>query len=144
MGRFLRRLRGIIGTGVTWAVGWAGVSAVAALLVGDLASLFEIAALFGITGFIAGCSSATVLSIQEHHKQLEDLSLLRTALWGGFGGMLAAGAFIFLTDPSLWPFVAILSLLGAGSSAGTVALARRADTKLIEGDDEQIPRLNGD
>ena len=114
------------------------------MLFGDLASLVEIAAVFGITGLIAGCSSAVVLSIQEHHKQLEDLSLVRTALWGGFGGILAAGALVFLTDPSLWPFVAPLSLLGAGFSAGTVAIARRADTKLIEGDDEQIPRLAGD
>ena len=34
-----------------------------------------------------------------------------------------------------------LILSAGGFGAGTVALARRADTKLLEGDDEPLPAL---
>jgi len=152
---FLRRLRGIIGTGLTWAVGWAGVKVgllgVYTLLFGFPLRFFGPVALSGlIQGFIAGGAFAVVLSIAERRHTLEELSAPRVALWGGIGAVL-----VFLpTLPMMFshgaPLFAILGslavdgLVGAGLATGSVALARRADTKLIEGEDDSVLILEGD
>ena len=146
MKQFLRRLRGIIGTGLTWALGWAG-------------SVFVLAGLFGlrwdvifwamrnaaITGFIAGGSFGVVLGVLERHKKFEDLSLWRISLWGGLGGLVLAGLLALLGGVQYWPEAAAFTVYGIGSATGTVALARRgSDTKLLEGDDEPLPALEGE
>ena len=84
--RFLRRLRGIIGTGLTWAVGWAVVNLGIALLSGLPLRFIGLGAISSLAqGFVAGGAFAVILSIAERRHTLEDLSLERTALWGGRG-----------------------------------------------------------
>jgi hypothetical protein len=95
-------------------------------------------------GFIAGCAFGLVLTALEHRKKLEDLSFLRIALWGGIGGVVLAA----ITGPTvggsiLGPII-VFTLMGIGSATGTVALAKRSDTKLIEGDDEELLALEGE
>jgi hypothetical protein len=138
MKQFLRRLRGIIGTGLTWAVGWAGLFGVVGAIFGAY-SVPRLALVGGFTGLIAGGAFAVVLSITERSKRLEDLSLWRMALWGGLGGFLVAALFSG-SGGLIWSFVATMAFSGAVSSAGTVAIARRADRTLIEGD-EALPAL---
>jgi hypothetical protein len=149
MKQFLRRLRGVIGTGLTWAVGWMGVIGlvffpVLALFGRPIFSDFGLylynVLIVGVLGFIAGSSFGLVLTALERHKKLENLSFFRIALWGGIGGLaLAAITGNFYLAP-----IIVFSILAIGSATGTVALAKRADTKLIEGADEPLPAIEGE
>ena len=148
---FLRRLRGIIGTGLTWALGWAGAVVGVYLLFGGSLQFIGMAAFIGSTwGFIAGVGFAVILSIAERRHTLADLSLWRVALWGGIGGTLLFLVMVLIlslvgSPPGgvlIWLVLNIL--IGAGFASGSVALARRSDTKLLEADDEPLPALEGE
>jgi len=91
MSDFLRRIRGVIGTGVIWALGWAGIFGVLGAILGAY-SVPRLAFIGGFMGFIAGSAFGVILSITEHGHRLKDLRLWRMALWGGLGGVLVAGA----------------------------------------------------
>ena len=152
MGSFFRRLRGIVGTGLTWAVGWgvafAGLFATLGFPYGGLVE----AAVNGIIlGFSAGGSFAIILSIAERRRTLQELSLRRVGVWGGIGGM----TLLLLFTPAVFnygrPFGEILTsylvqlsfmgILGAGFAAGSVALARKEDERFLESMDPAPPAL---
>ena len=80
MKQFLRRLRGVIGTGLTWAIGWAGFSAVVGVIFGAY-SVPRLALVGAFTGLIAGGAFAVILSITERRRRLEDLSLWLGRPW---------------------------------------------------------------
>jgi hypothetical protein len=138
----LRRLRGIIGTGLTWAVGWAGIFSVLGVIFGA-GSIPAVAVVGAFTGLVSGGAFAVILSIAERRHRLEDLSLWRTALWGGLGGILVAAAFSGSWE-NFWSFAATMAVSASASSAGTVAVAKRADRKLIEGHDDAVVGIEGD
>ena len=69
----------------------------------------------------------------------------RVALWGGIGGsllILVAVSIAALVGASIGSGVlgGLMGffLLGAGCASGSVALAKRADTKLLGGGEEQV------
>lgn len=151
MGKFLRRLRGIIGTGLTWAIGWAVISVGMTIPFGVPLEFLGIIALSGVVrGFIAGGAFATILSIAERHHTLEDLSLRRVGLWGGIGGgllvLLTMPLMISMGAPVLPSLVNLVThgLTGAGFAAGSVALARREDPRLASGYDDSVLLGDGD
>ena len=164
MKQFLRRLRGVIGTGLTWAFGWAGLYGaflLAAWAFGaeaqwELSLVLRLVFNVGTFGFLAGSTFGVVLSIFERHKSLEDLTFKRIALWGSLGGLAVIAMLSVLYGTPVFTFltpVILYTLLGIGSATGTVALAKRADTKLIEGEDpvlslegedEPLPALEGE
>ena len=83
---FLRLIRGIIGTGLTWAAGFVGISVVQFSLFGVPWEAFpELATQWAILGFVTGGAFAGILSLTERHRTLKDLSLRRIALWGAVG-----------------------------------------------------------
>ena len=146
MNRLLKLIRGVIGTGLTWAIGWAGLWAALFLVMRGFGLMEEWyfwypVGVTAVIGFIAGSSFGVILSVLERHKKLEDLSLWRIALWGGLGGLaLVAVIGVKYLAPAI-----VLTLLGVGSATGSVALTRRgSETKLIEGDDRSLPTLEGD
>lgn len=147
MRRFLRRIRGIIGTGLIWAAGFVGFFTVAQLVrVGMTLQIFPgLAFRWAIYGFLTGGTFAGILALTERHRKLEDLSLRRVALWGAVGGFLitCVWASIYGMMPPLWTLSEV-SLLSAVFSSGSVALARRGDTKLIEGEEESPLGLEED
>jgi hypothetical protein len=144
MKRFLRRIRGVIGTGLIWALGWAPLGALFVALTVDrtpLARYIALGAINGaIQGFLVGGSFAVVLSVVERHKQLEELSLGRVAAWGALGGFLLGIPFTLAFGVPLFSADGALTyLLGAGFAAGTVAIARKGgEEALIEGEDEPL------
>jgi len=142
---FLRRLRGILGMAVTWGVGLAGLFTLAGFIIGGV-FVPGLALTGGYLGLIAGSAFAVILSIAEGRHKLKDLSLWRMALWGGIGGAIVAGATNLIGGSGgiIWDFVVVVALIGAGASAGTVAIAKRADRKLIEGADDSVESLEGD
>jgi hypothetical protein len=139
MNRFLRKLRGAIGVGVTWAVLWALIALVIGLVIGVLdpdsidpgESPPAMAAIVGAVGFICGLLFSAILALAEDRKTLRDLSPLRAALWGAIG----SAALPLLTG--MQDSVALNTVpLGVLFASGSVMIARRS--ALHEGDEQQL------
>lgn len=136
--------------GLTWGVLWSAIGALVAVLPGAMPAGFPIqleivvgfAAQFAALGFIGGAAFSVVLWVTEGRRSFDQMSLPRFAVWGAFGGLImwAARGTIgwsvmdFLGSvgvPGLnWGYAVsggIIVLLGAGSAAGSLALARSVD-----------------
>ena len=160
MKKWLRRIRGAVGLGLTWAVGWAlfgvliGVTSV--LLPGlpwwDL--FFEVfdapLPALAIPGFVGGALFSTVLGIAGRRRRFDELSLPRFGAWGAVGGLLLSLVPVAMTAVGLasaapgvdvWLITAAISgpmaLLSAVSATGSLALARMAeDRELLEASED--------
>jgi hypothetical protein len=153
--KWLRRIRGAVGMGLTWAAGWA----LAGVLIGVASKLlpglpwdsfFEVfdapLPALAIPGFVGGVLFSTVLGIAGRHRRFDELSLPRFAAWGAVGGLLlslvpaalvAVGlASLERPDLSLWQITASISgpliLLSAVSASGSLMLARMAERKSLD------------
>lgn len=135
MRRWLQRLRGAIGTALTWAVGWcaAGLITGTTGLLGQLSLsgylVFGFA--FATLGFASGAAFSIVLSLTEGRRRFDQMSLPRFGLWGALGGgVIGFGQFLPLSEGGnvgIVTTVAFFMLLGASSSAGSLLLARWAE-----------------
>jgi hypothetical protein len=147
----LRRIRGAIGMGVTWAVAWAA----AGLLIGVSSLLlpwlpwerfFDVfdapLPALAIPGFVGGAIFSLVLGIVGRRRRFDELSLPLFALCGAAGALslLLIPAVLLVQGPAsaaLWQAIAVLcvpfTLLGAGSAAGSLALARRVERRELLG-----------
>lgn len=167
MTTWLRRIRGAVGVGLTWAVAWAIVG----LLIGVASNLlpglpwdffFDVfdapLPALAIPGFVGGVFFSVVLGIVERRRTFAELSLPRFAAWGAVGGLLlsmlpaalvAVGlASVTHGGADLWQLTAVvagpLTLLSAISASGSLLLARKSDGRALrEGTEESgssIPR----
>jgi hypothetical protein len=133
MTKWLRRLRGAIGMGLTWAVAWFGAGLILLLIVGTGAADVPFPLFFGFLGFLAGVTFSAVLAALERRRRVDQMSLPRFAGWGAVGGLLLSGTFVTaaaLGGETLWGEMLVLgpvfALAGAASAAGSLALARMA------------------
>ncbi len=137
MKKWLKRIRGAISMALVWAAAWGGVGAIvgvaaasAGILVG---SVVGVGGIFAALGFGAGTVFSIVLGIAEGRRRFDEMSLPRFAGWGALGGFLLALPLLLLSDPLALDWVfgisGVVALLGAGSAAGSLALARRADDR---------------
>ena len=159
MNTWLKRARGLLGMGLTWAVTWA----LGGILIGVASNLlpglpwnsfFEIfdapLPALAIPGFVAGVLFSIVLGIAARRRRFDELSLPRFTAWGAAGGLLLSlvpaisVAVGFLNrDGSahgLWQVTAAISgpfiLLSALSAAGSLMVARKAqDHELLNSGD---------
>ena len=139
MKKWQRRVRAAIRMGLTWALAWFGAGMallVVGLVFGATADVpFPI--LFGLFGFLAGTAFSGVLGIIEGRRSFDQMSLPRFAGWGAVGGLLLTGIFVVVTAlggdttplQNLEVLVPVFTLAGAGSAAGALALARRAEQR---------------
>ena len=159
MKSWLRRIRGAIGMGLIWAVGWA----LAGLLIGACSVLlpglpwdvlFRIfdapLPALAIPGFVGGVAFSAVIGIAGRQRRFDELSLPRFGAWGAVGGLLlssvpAAMTVVGLATPnaSLWLITALISgpfaLLGAASATASLALARTSeDRDLLDASEEVV------
>lgn len=160
MARWLRRIRGALGMGLTWAVAWG----LAGVMIGVLSLLtpwlpweafFEVfdapLPALAMPGFVGGVLFSGVLGVAGRRRRFDELSLPRFTAWGALGGvllglvptaMVAVGlASLGPGAPPLWQLTVLSTvpavLLGAGSAAGSLALARAGeDRALLEASDE--------
>lgn len=128
MQKWLRRIRGAIGMGVTWAAAGIAAGTVARWVFG-VDTDAPLPLLFGVFGFIAGLTFSGLLVLTEGRRRLDQLSLPRVAGWGAIGGVLLSA--LFVRGASLgWGEVLAISttfaLASAVSASGSLALARRA------------------
>ena len=120
MKKWLKRIRGAVGMGLTWAAGWA----VAGLLIGLASvllpglpwdSFFEVfdapLPALAIPGFVGGALFSIVLAIAGRRHRFNELSVPRFAAWGAIGGLLLI----------LFPFALVAVGLASreGSDVGT-------------------------
>ena len=67
-----------------------------------------------------------VLTAVEGRRSFEQMSLGRFAGWGAVGGLLLGGVFTLLAGSTVMVAAPFFALAGAGSAAGSLALARKA------------------
>lgn len=137
MRSWLRRIRGAIGVGLTWAAGWG--------LFGGTLWLFrawEIALSAGfnyaVSGFVGGALFSLLLRLAEGRRRFDELKITRFAGWGALGGLLIGVGYavvattLYPEGDYLWgQYFAITTVLGAGSAAGSLALARVTDDRQL-------------
>lgn len=138
MALLFRRLRGIIGAALTWAVIWLPVGLVLLLArpASDVARSIRLLSIWEVWGASSGAIFAIVLALAERNHTLAELSLLRVTAWGAIGAMvlpilLTVSALLRwnLTSLDWWIALMVLAVgaaLGAVCAGVTFALARRA------------------
>lgn len=148
MKKWLRRIRGAIGMGLTWAAAWFGagmIMVLGLLLITGTRPDVPIPLVFGVFGLVAGVTFSGVLSLLEGRRRFAQMSLRRFAAWGAAAGFLLSTAFVLAVagagDPAfLWNLVGlgpIFAAAGAGSAGGSLVLARRADhPELLEANED--------
>ena len=138
MKKWLERIRGTLGMGLTWAAAWLGGGTIVGLVLvggGGVLALAQISVMSTVAGFVGGVIFSAVLGIAEGRRRFDEMSLPRFAAWGAVGGLLIS---LLIGGGGLAVIMAAFMLLGAGSAAGSLALARRADPLLGAGRDVDL------
>jgi hypothetical protein len=136
MKKWLRRIRGAVGMGLTWAAGWALVGVLIELLIDPMGSLVDVwVTALAIPGFLGGAVFSAVLRIAEGHRRFDELSLPRFGAWGAVTGLLlgvlaVSAGMASAIFPDLWLRAAVIigptTLLSAVSAVGSALLFRYA------------------
>jgi hypothetical protein len=124
----MRRIRGAIGMGFTWAAAWGAAGLVPRWLFGFNADV-PFPLVFGVLGFFAGVIFSGLLMLTEGRRGFDEMKLPRFAAWGAVGGFLLSA--IFTRAASLaWGDALLIAptfaVAGAICATGSLALARRA------------------
>jgi hypothetical protein len=166
MGNWMKRVRGALGMGVTWALGWA----VGGLLIGISSKLFPFLPwdsffrvfdaplpALGVPGFVGGVIFSIVLGVVGRGRKFDELSVPRFAAWGAFGGLLLSlvpaamvgvGIAHLGTDAlGVWELTGVIAvpliLLCSASAAGSLLLARTAKKPELLEQTRDIPLSDG-
>jgi hypothetical protein len=137
----IRRVRAAVALGLTWSVPWAvaGVALITWRFLAfprpdyswrDLPGLAMTGALIlGACGFVAGFIFAITLLTTADGRTLDELSLGYAVRWGGIAGAISIATLPllgFVTVPALLVGGALFAIVGSGSAAATLSVARRA------------------
>lgn len=134
MKTWIRRIRGALGMGVTWAVGWAVIGGLIELVTnfvpgwnGAVIDMWP--QTLAIPGFLGGAAFSVVLGIAAGRRRFDELSMPRFAAWGALGGVLVSVPLLAVLGVGVPALVAagIVTVLCTGSAAATLALARSAE-----------------
>lgn len=134
--RLLKLLRGAVGMGFTWALAWFGAGMILNLIIGPGTDDVPLPIRFGILGFLSGITFSGVLGLVAGRRRLDQMSLGRFAAWGAVGGLLLSSLLAVTAGPGGQPLMLfpVFALAGAGSAAGTLAVARKAEApRLLDG-----------
>ncbi|MCC6242518.1 MAG: hypothetical protein IT353_06730 [Gemmatimonadaceae bacterium] len=140
--RGLKKIRGAISLTVLWSVAWMVLGSILVVVFPSehplLSGRVTIGAMkyWGIWGAFAGLVYASCLALEQAHT-FREISRRRGLLWGALSGMvvplgLTLGSLV-ISDRGLGLYHVFLllkfSLAGAVCGIGTLAIARRADTR---------------
>ena len=150
MPRWLRIIRAMIGSGLTFSAGGAVVGALIAVPLAVLgavapAELLPVVGRFAVAAFPLGVVFSGALAITARGRSFDKLSLPLFAALGAGVGLLAfallgaSGAWAAWSTADMLANLTILTLMGAGTASGALLLARRARPALPPG--EETPRL---
>ena len=141
MDEIMRKLRGLLGVGLTWGAAWAAIgAAVGAVLVVVYPGAWPenpvtgLAFGMGLYGLVSGVGFGELLAFYERRHTLEEIPLSRMALWGVAGSALVPVLFAMLglfepgtTNQDILEAMFMTAFLGGSFAAGSLALARRAE-----------------
>lgn len=142
----MRIIRGMIGTGITFAAGVGTATALvgaAAMIFGEatFVGVLRTAGKMSVATFIVGVGFSGLLALLARRRTVDKLSLGAVTGIGAGAGLLYFLFIAAMNGARVWsPRTAILNfvvLLGIGSvsAAATLLLARRAGRALRRGDD---------
>ena len=133
MAKWVRRIRSAVVLGLTWATVWFAAGLVLLLVVGFGAADVPFPLFFGLLGFLAGATFSLLLAVIERRRKFDQLSLSRSAGWGALGGLLLAIALVLVSGlgDEVLVLGPVFALSGAICAAGTLAVARWADTQTL-------------
>ncbi len=148
MPRWLRVIRGMIGTGLIFAAGVGVVASVVAGIVwllpgsGSGIEMIRLVVASSIWAFPIGVAFSGFLALTARGRSFDKLSLPRFAALGSgvgllFFGVLATNAWHAWSVPTAIANATIFVLLGGGSATATLLLARRAGPALHSGDESR-------
>jgi hypothetical protein len=118
MKKWLRRIRGAVGMGLTWAIAWFGagmIMVLGLLLFTGARADVPFPLVFGAFGLVAGVTFSGVLGLVEARRRFDQMSHPRFAGWGAIGGFLLSAIFVVAvavqrrsfdrssTAPQRWP-----------------------------------------
>ena len=146
MSKWMKRIRGAVGMGVTWAVGWSFVGALLGLLVGVLSPdgiegtrVAGAVRMFMQAGLLSGGAFSVALGLAGRHRTFDEMSLPLFAVLGAVAAPLILGIAVALfgigeiSARAALVVTAVIASLGAASAAASLALARMAeDRELLE------------
>ena len=136
--RWLRRVRGAVAMGLTWALVWGPAAVLIGLIVDPDGSMDEMwVAVGAYPGFLGGVVFSVVLGIAARRRRFDELSLPRVGLWGAAAGLLVGTLPFLVGEPtteiplSLFALVVIgsITVLSGLSAAGSLALARMGERR---------------
>jgi hypothetical protein len=136
MKKWLRRIRGAVVMGLTWAVVWVPVGLLISMIVDPDGSMDEPWILVGAyPGFLSAVVFSMVIWIAERRRRFDELSPTRVGAWGAVAGLLV-GMVPFVAGSNstnlptwllMFAIIGPITLLSAVSAGGSLALARRAE-----------------
>ena len=135
MRKWLRRVRGAIGMGVTWGAAWSAAGLVPRWVLG-IATDAPLPLVFGVFGFFAGIVFSGILALTERRRNFDQLSLPRFAGWGAVGGLLLSALFARAASLGWGDVLAVAPTFAVASAlcaSGSLALARRAVRRELPG-----------
>lgn len=144
MGVTMRRVRGALKMGLTWAGIWFAAGLLILLLVGFGAADVPFPLGFALLGFLAGVTFSGLLILVENRRRFDEMSLPRFGGWGAAGGALLGVVFGLIAGlgADILVLAPILALAGGASASGTLVLAQRAERQrlsaAITGDDPDL------
>lgn len=131
MQNWLRRIRGAIGMGITWAIAWSAAGMVPRWLFGFNADV-PFPLVFAVLGFIGGVTFSAVLTLFERRRGLDQMTLPRFAAWGAASGVLLSAIFTRMASLGAGDVLVIAPMFAvacAVCASGSLALAKRAEMR---------------
>ncbi len=142
MRKWLRRIRGAIGMGLTWAIVLGAVGGLPRWVFGVNTDV-PIPLVAGVFGFIAGVTFSGLLVLIEGRRPSAQLSLPRFAAWGAMGGLLLSALWAEAASLSLGDVLMVapaFAVACAACASGSLLLARRAEPRALPGVHGEIDR----
>lgn len=146
----VRRLRGLLGVGITWGVLWATIGTIVGFVLGVVAPesggwtgrITDWMIGLGLYGLVSGVGFGAFLALRERNRTISDISLGRAAVWGVIGAALAPLVFLGLgafppgtTTAAVVGAIAVTASLGGAVAPAALVIARRAELTAKEESD---------
>jgi hypothetical protein len=135
MQKWLRRIGGAIGMGITWAAAWGVAGMVPRWLFGFNTDV-PFPLVFGVLGFIAGITFSGLLLLFERRRALDRMTFPRFASWGALSGFLLSAVFARAASLGAADVLVIaptFAIACAVCASGSLALAKRAERRELSG-----------
>lgn len=147
MKQLVRRLRGLLGVGVTWGALWSAIGAGIGFLIGVVSPemwvwgnpIVEWTVGMGLYGFASGIGFGGLLSISEGRRTILEIPLGRAAAWGVLGAAAvpllfgALGTFeVGTTIAEVLGAILVTGVLGGAFAPAAIAIARTAELRAAE------------